>query len=313
MVDLNIDLPAGFLEEETRWDYKITRQMKEVWAIELDLLSELLRVCNKHNIKIFASGGTMLGAVRHKGFIPWDDDIDMMMFRADYEKLCRVAKDEFAEPYFFQTEYTDSGSLRGHAQFRNSSTTAILKGECDQNTHIPCFHFNQGIFIDIFPLDNVVEDGNLILKQQKKVQKARWWTYKISNITSRYEKGKTSGIKGWIKDIVYLALQKFDIGISLEKNIYCRFEKECQTFNDRETKEVSSLSLDVINKQFYKDRKDYEEIIMMPFEFMEIPVGKNYDHALKKRYGDYKEIVKGGSLHGGVFFDTDKSYTNYFI
>ena len=313
MVDLKLKLPEDFLQEETRWDYKITRQMKEVWAIELDLLSELLRVCNKHNIKIFASGGTMLGAVRHKGFIPWDDDIDMMMFRADYEKLCRVAKDEFTEPYFFQTEYTDSGSLRGHAQLRNSSTTAILKGECDQNTNIPYFHFNQGIFIDIFPLDNVVEDDNLILKQQKKVQKVRWWTYKISSIASRYEKGKTSGIKGWIKDVVYFILQGFRIGTRLEQKIYYKFEKECQKYNDRETNKISTLSLDVNNKQFYKDRKDYEEIIMMPFEFMEIPVGKNCDHALKKRYGNYKEIVKGGSLHSGVIFDTDKSYANYFI
>lgn len=66
MVDLNIKLPEGFLEEEIRCDYKITKKMKEVWAVEIDLLCELLRVCKKHNINIFASGGTLLGAIRHK-------------------------------------------------------------------------------------------------------------------------------------------------------------------------------------------------------------------------------------------------------
>lgn len=88
MVDLNIVLPDGFLNEEVRCGYTVTKQMKEVWAVELDMLEKLLSVCKKHDIKIFASGGTMLGAVRHQGFIPWDDDIDMMMFR-DCAKLRR--------------------------------------------------------------------------------------------------------------------------------------------------------------------------------------------------------------------------------
>ena len=103
MIELDIRLPEQFLNEEIRYGYTITRQMKEVWAVELDLLNKLLEVCKKHNISVFASGGTMLGAVRHKGFIPWDDDIDMMMFREDYEKLCLVAPLEFRYPYFFQT------------------------------------------------------------------------------------------------------------------------------------------------------------------------------------------------------------------
>ena len=151
MVDLNIVLPDGFLNEEVRCGYTVTKQMKEVWAVELDMLEKLLSVCKKHDIKIFASGGTMLGAVRHQGFIPWDDDIDMMMFRDDYEKLCKVAQEEFEYPYFFQTEYTDVGSLRGHAQLRNSATTGILAGERNQK-----YSFNQGIFLDIFPLDNIL-------------------------------------------------------------------------------------------------------------------------------------------------------------
>ena len=107
MIELNINIPDSFLDEEERCGYIVSKQMKEVWAVELDLLAELLRVCKKHGIKVFASGGTMLGAIRHKGFIPWDDDIDMMMFRSDYDKLCAIAAEEFVEPYFFQTEYTD--------------------------------------------------------------------------------------------------------------------------------------------------------------------------------------------------------------
>lgn len=112
MVDLNIELPKGFLEEEVRCGYTVTRKMKEVWAVELDLLKEFKRVCNKYDLKYCADGGTLLGAIRHQGFIPWDDDLDIAMLRKDFEKLNEVAPAEFKKPYFWQTEETDKGSAR---------------------------------------------------------------------------------------------------------------------------------------------------------------------------------------------------------
>ena len=192
MVDLKLKLPEGFLDEETRCGFTVTKKMKEVWAVELDLLAELLRVCNKNNIKIFASGGTMLGAVRHQGFIPWDDDIDMMMFRDDYERLCEIAGSEFQYPYFFQTEYTDPGSLRGHAQLRNSLTTGILESELGKRK------FNQGIFLDIFPLDVVTDNEEDFQKQGKNVEKYKKLTRKYAGMSTRFSEEK-KGIKAVVK------------------------------------------------------------------------------------------------------------------
>ena len=97
----------------------------------------------------------------------------------------------------------------------------------------------------------------------------------------------------------------------LEERAYQRFEKECQKYNKEKTSLVSTLSLDACEEQFYKYRSDYSELIEIPFEFMTIPIGKNYDHALRVRYGNYKEIVKGSSCHGGVIFDTQKPYNEY--
>lgn len=123
-------------------------------------MEEFDRVCQKHNLTWFADYGTLLGAVRHQGFIPWDDDIDVSMFRDDYMRLLAVAPDEFTEPYFFQNTYTDI-LVTVFSKLRDSRTTAI------EFPDIP--DMNQGIFIDIFPLDDATsphDDGSTILKIQ---------------------------------------------------------------------------------------------------------------------------------------------------
>ena len=89
-MNIKLSLPEGFLEEEVRCDYTVSKEMKKVWAVELDLLSEFQRVCKLHNIKYAVWAGTMLGAIRHKGFIPWDDDIDVSMPRPDIERLIQL-------------------------------------------------------------------------------------------------------------------------------------------------------------------------------------------------------------------------------
>ncbi len=86
------------LEEEIRDGYKVTAEMKKLWSVQMDILEQIDKICKKHNITYYADGGTLLGAVRHKGFIPWDDDLDVQMYRDDLEKFCKVAKEESLFP-----------------------------------------------------------------------------------------------------------------------------------------------------------------------------------------------------------------------
>ena len=300
MVDLRIELPEHFLEEEVRCDYVVTSKMKEVWAVELDLLNKLLEVCKKYDIKIFASGGTMLGAVRHKGFIPWDDDIDIRMLRKDYNKLCEIAEIEFSYPYFFQTEYNDIGSLRGHAQLRNSDTAGILEGEKKLS-----YNFNQGIFLDIFPLDYLAPTWEAYQRQLNDIKINYFAAKRWASIGSRYRPVSSSFIKKIIKKIIYYMLSERGYCEKKELQYYKKFEEACARYSYGNR--VGQLFW-IENPQAISLAEYYNEIIDMKFENTFIPVSREYDKLLTNEYGDYMKLVRGESLHGNIILDTNCSY-----
>ena len=300
---INIQLPKGFLDAEMRCGYQVTTEMKKIWAVELDLLYEFQRVTNKYDIKYIAEGGTMLGAVRHKGFIPWDNDIDIMMMRDEYDKLCSIACKEFNHPYFFQTEYTDPGSLRCHAQLRNSETTAILNNE--RAGH---FSFNQGIFIDIFPLDAVPDNDKIFESTSRKAMKYFNYMHHLASISWQYKRNNPNG-KNKIR--AFLHTIGNPLFSYLTHYYYKKYEAICKKYNGVRTKKLSIFCMGYKYKKLHRCRVDHEETIMMPFEFISIPVCKNYNHALTELFGDWHEYIIGGSLHENILFDTENSYINY--
>lgn len=300
MVDLKVEVPNQFLEEEIRCGHIITAEMKKVWAIELDLLAQLLKVCKKHQIKIVVTAGTLLGAIRHGGFIPWDDDLDVMMSRKEYDKLCKIASQEFTDPYFFQTEYTDPGSIRGHAQLRNSDTAAILDYENGD------FGYNQGIFIDIFVWDTVPNDEDEAIKQQIKINKLR----DKAKLLYRYSDGYLFMKESVKRKLLHLLIKPFAI-LFPYRRFYKKFESECKKNNAQDTIFVGLFSFDIHKGRFVWNKSDLEEIKWVDFEFLKVPIPVNYNNILIKTYGNYMEPVKVPSEHGKIIFNTDISYKEY--
>ena len=290
---MTLILDTDFYKEETRCGFLVTAQRKRIWAIELELLSVFDEICRKHNLRYFVTYGTLLGAVRHKGFIPWDDDLDVAMLRPDYERLKLVIQDELKEPYFFQDAYTDS-ILSTFSKIRHSHTTAIEKKYCqDAAPH-------QGIFIDIFPLDGgyPLETSNIELIGKE------IWTSVIN----------PELIKKIIHTPEYPAALPRDI---LQELISMPPRNRLRHFEDFLIDHFNGASqiglfLTMIYVQKRLQKSWYDEIVYLPFEHMMVPVPSRFDEVLTYFYGDYHQIRQGTTYHPDIIMDPDRSYVEYY-
>ncbi len=300
MLPIKIELPDGFLEEEVRCGYTVSAEMKKLWAVELDLLVEFDRVCKKHGLTYFADGGTLLGTIRHKGFIPWDDDVDLVMTRSEYEKLVKIANKEFQHPYFFQTTESDPGLVMGGSRLRNSDTTLIS----DFDNRRP--YENKGIFIDLYVLDNVPDDGRKI-SAIRKTLKVYW---RILRYAAYYESYFHSGRKMAFKEKL---LGKFSLGLKHlwgMKGLCRRYESYCTQWNSTDTDLIASLKS---NRGYVLLRKEwYSETRPAAFEGIEIPIPNGYKEFLTEMYGDdYMVMKRQPSTHRPLKFNAEVPYREY--
>lgn len=312
MVELKLDIPKSFLESEVRCGYEVSTQMKKVWAVELDLLIEAKRVFEKYNIRWYAIGGTLLGAVRHNGFIPWDDDIDIAIPRTDYERLRSVARKEFSPPYYFQDEFNSPGLLCGHAKLRNSDTTMLLS--CNLNEKEGKMSFNMGVFIDFFPVDNLpddLEEKNEWLKRIRRLgQKA--WNLRLFTHRGRLVEGNKAK---------YIFL-RFLLSVFGDSNYFFKkYNRLLSKYSDVSTTKSCLYCLFCREKAggtkwlWNSTDLDTKNLILLPFEFIKIPCLSNYDAVLTQTYGNWHEMKQVNSVHGCVqesFYDVEHPYHHYF-
>jgi len=293
------EIPANFFDAEERCGYLVTSRMKRIWGVQLELLRELLRVCKKHDIKAAVSCGTLLGAIRHRGYIPWDDDIDVSLTRENYEKLLSYAS-EFKEPYFLQTALSDRRYMLGYARLRHSNTTGLIVGN-----ESPDYH--NGIYIDVFVLDGYIASA-LKYKLQRKIMGKLW-----KNARRYYE--PTEGLKWTRKLVTYLTRRTLCRLVSYETMVGL-YQKTLAMYSGGETEFFTLLTHSKEEQWINRCTKaEMDDLIEVPFEYLEVPVPRNYDAILKRIYGDYMAFPppeKRGNWHEGILiFDPDVPYKEY--
>ena len=292
-MDSPYNIPPSFYNEETRLGYTISADMKKIWAVELELLCELDRVCETLGIQYFLDSGTLLGAVRDHHFIPWDDDIDVIMLREDYEALKENGNNLFNDNVFFQCAYTDKYYSRGQAQLRKKGTCAMIPYE---SKHV---RFDQGIFIDIFVLDGVAENNDDLVRQftEKNHLMGRLDIIGIPSSTIKRNIIAKKVVRPFLK-MKYSPFEKY----------FHQYEEICCRYND--SAYVDKIMFRESPEQVKKIKKEwFSKTIKIEFEGGLFPIPHQYDKVLKAYYGDnYMTPAKAPTAHGGLILDSEHSY-----
>lgn len=289
-------IPRSFLEEETRNDFLVTTKRKKIWAIELDLFFEIIRICNKYQIKYWLAGGNLLGTVRHQGFIPWDDDIDILLFRKDYERFCEVCPGEMRDPYFFQTVKTERDCWFNFARVCNSHTTGIRKAVRGKQV-------NKGIFVDIIPLD--------ALSNNQLARRIQQWKVKMGTMIANAYSFNLN--KSLLPRLVHRVLHHKPFHFDIQK-WSVRVNRCAGRENWEKAKQIGIVvSTPYRIEKVTWNKEDFSGTIEMPFEFFSVQVPNGWQHILTVQFGDYMKfplVEQRGGWHD-IIFDPDTQYIDY--
>ena len=236
----------------------------------MELISEVDRICKKCNIHYNMVGGTMLGAIRHGGHIPWDDDADIGFLRSEYEKFRKACRTELDNDRFYMQDFRDTKGYRwGYGKLRRKDTEFVRLGQ----EFMP---YNQGIFIDLMPFDNVPDKafGRKIHFILCFIFRKLLW----SEVGKKEEKNK--GIK-----LVYTLISK--IPEETVKKCYLSF---IRLSNIKKTRLVRILSFPTPKGCYGYKREWYTKLKTYPFDNLELPGASDYDGYLQEKYGEYMQL-----------------------
>ena len=298
-----------FIEEidrdEMRNGFLVTSQRKKLWNAQIGLINEFARICRKHNLRWFAEGGTLLGAARHGGFIPWDDDVDIDMLRPDYEKFQTIAAQEVKPPYFLdiwwnyrlESEGASLDDAEGDFQFITLAQEKIRGSNWitqwpsirlrDSRTTMLEFSdrnfINQGIWLDIFPLDFVPPFAE---KKHELLFDVERFLLLAAAAPLLLKEPVTNGGR---LPLSYDSLEKFLSRTYRERGrIFDSFMNE-KFFMSERIGYIFEWCLTSVQKSY--NSKDFNEIIYLPFEKIEVPAPVGYDNVLTDYYGDWHKMV----------------------
>lgn len=238
-------------------------KLDDIHAVQMEMLDEVDRICKENNIKYFLSGGTLLGAIRHKGFIPWDDDIDLWMTRKNYKRFKKVAKKQLSDKYFLQDYFTEIHCPLSILKVEKRGTRFVEGVFAD----LP---IEKCLYIDIFPLDNIwLPLYNFQTAILIKMQSIRDFKLRGAGADSKAKRIIYSAIPLWLcRALTEFTMRFFNIFPTKLKNQLCHRGRYWPKF---------SVS-------------DVEELVDVEFEGKKYPAPRDYDDILKRCYGDYMKL-----------------------
>lgn len=251
--------------------------LRKLQLTQLEILKEIDRVCREKEISYFLVCGTLLGAVRHQGFIPWDDDLDIGMLREDYERFKEAAPGLLKEQY----EYITSENT---PDYPFMFSKVIKKGTVFQEAKSKKGGFVQGIYVDVFAYDHFPKEKARQKRQGRKLTVLRALIRDKTGYATWNSNGKIA-FRKLIKNIPFIVLSTFFTKSSLIR----RYEKECERYHQVRTGAYFTLDAEKYGKNVLTE-ESIQKTVRLPFEDGAFPCPEGYDAFLKRMYGDYMEL-----------------------
>ena len=283
-------IDESFLVSEEKNGFFVTEKRKRMFAVLLDMLLEFDLVCKKNELSYFLCGGSLLGAIRHDGFIPWDDDIDIEMPRSDYEKLLML-ENEFQFPYFLENPHTDKYYAYSHSRLINENTTALNPVFAFQPIH-------HGIWISIFPVDHWKADDIENFRRIDQLNYDNSTYMRLSN--------------PWLDEKNFMRVKKWPQKDPVA--VYDEIQSIATQYNSEDTKFSRRIVVTALGYLQLYHTEDFAYSIPHQFEGYEVQIPVGWDRMLKIKYGDYMQLPpmeKRGNWHSSIIFDPDISYTEF--
>lgn len=288
-----MQFPSSYFEDEVRDGFYVPSMMKHAWAAQLEVLEEIAKICRKHHITYFADCGTLLGAVRHGGFIPWDDDMDISMKRDDYNRFLAVAKKELPKDYWLIDVYTEDECDELFARVANSK---VIRFEREFLEKFHGFPIISGI--DIFPMDYLPTN-----KDEEEL-----WKSMIASATScasvlKYNTVPREEVDAEVRVLEKMCKVKLDKKRPLGNELNRLAVTLSSIYKEKDAKEITMIPVWLEHSNYRVSKEYYKDTVMLPFETTEIPVPAEYDAILRFRYGEnYMTPVRQWDGHEYPFY-----------
>lgn len=284
-----------FFMDEIREGFYVSGMMKRFWAAQLEILRDIAELCEQNDIRWCVDFGTLLGAVRHGGYIPWDDDLDLCMLREDYEKFKEVAKKQLQAPYEIVDFHTHD-YFQQVLRVVNSRTLNLEQSFLDKYHKIP---FPVGV--DIFCLDNVSKD-----EQKENRRKEIAGLIMSTAVSLHYDETFSKDERDILKTIEEITGERLVVNRDLKRQLYTLGEKYYRMFDGEPCTKVALMRYWIEYGNHCYEKSYFERPIKLPFEGFSVYVPYGYLEKLSLDYGDFVKVNTAGGLHGYPMYEENE-------